>query len=233
MGLIDDKFNLPRKIRLFSHFLTTLILVCSILLFKITLLSALLFLPILVLIGVSIINFTNFMDGIDGLVGGCYLVIFVTATILVDKTYLPICGSLLAFLFLNWHPSKIFMGDVGSTFLGAIFFTVILQSKSIEEGFAFILISFPLMLDAFICVLRRLKSGKIIYHPHRDHLYQRLVDNNLSQSLVSLLYILSTLFISLAYLFSGIILQIFVAIVIFILAILIDKKFALKFNSAG
>ena len=186
--------------------------------------------PILVLVGTSIINFSNFMDGIDGIVGGCYFVIFIMASITIDKMYIPLAASILAFLILNWHPSKLFMGDIGSTFLGAMFFTVLLQCQSIVEGFAFILISIPLMLDALICVLRRYKNGKNIFTPHRDHLYQRLKDNNLPTEKISIIYILATLLISLSYLFFGIYLAIISSFLVLVFGIIIDKKFAIKFT---
>ena len=79
-------------------------------------LPKLLIFPNLVTFGTSIINFSNFMDGIDGIVGGCYFVIFMMASITIDKMYIPVAASILAFLILNWYPSKLFMGDIGSTF---------------------------------------------------------------------------------------------------------------------
>ena len=59
----------------------------------------------------GIINFVNFMDGIDGLVAGCMVIIFTTISLVIDNSFLIIAISLLAFLFFNWA-SKIFMGDV-------------------------------------------------------------------------------------------------------------------------
>ncbi len=231
VSLIDDKFNLSRKIRLSFHLLTALILLIYIMSQEYSFfIPKLLTFPILILVGTSIINFSNFMDGIDGIVGGCYFVIFMMASITIDKMYLPLAASILAFLILNWHPSKLFMGDIGSTFLGAMFFTVLLKSQSLLEGFAFLLISIPLMLDAFICILRRYKNGKNILKPHRDHLYQRLKDNNFSDSKISLIYILATLLISLSYLFFGINFAIISSLIVLIFGIIIDKKFAIKFT---
>ena len=231
VSLFDDKFNLSRKVRLSVHVLTSLSLVMYIISQDYSFfLPKLLTLPILVLVGTSLINFSNFMDGIDGIVGGCYFIIFIMASILIDKMYLPLAGSILAFLILNWHPSKLFMGDIGSTFLGAMFFTVLLQCQSLVEGFAFILFSIPLMLDAFICILRRYKNGKNIFKPHRDHLYQRLKDNNFPTDKISLIYILATTLISLSYLFFGIYVAIISSFLVLVFGIMIDKKFAIKFS---
>ena len=230
VSLIDDKFNLSRKVRLSFHLLTALSLLIYILQDYSFFIPKLFTFPILLLVGTSIINFSNFMDGIDGIVGGCYFVIFIMASITIDKMYVPLAASILAFLIFNWHPSKLFMGDIGSTFLGAMFFTVLLKSQSLLEGFAFLLISIPLMLDAFICILRRYKNGKNIFKPHRDHLYQRLKDNNFPDSKISLIYILATLLISLSYLFFGINIAMISSLIVLVFGIIIDKKFAIKFT---
>ena len=231
IGLIDDKFNLPVKIRLIFQILTiSLILKIINVPLYMGLLPNFFLIPLLILLGASIINFSNFMDGIDGLVAGCYLIIFLMGSILIDNIFILIASSLLAFLFFNWDPSKLFMGDLGSTFLGSIFFTLLLKCDKFEDFFAFLLISSPLMIDALICVIRRILKGKTFYKPHRDHLYQRLCDNNISHGFISFLYILSTSLISLSYLFFGINFCIFLTLLIIFLGIILDNKFALKFN---
>ena len=229
IGLIDDKINLSRKLRFISQAAT----VFSILHFigipiYFDFYSNYFVYPTLFLIGVSLINFTNFMDGIDGIVAGCFLVIFIMASVFLDNLYIPVASSLLAFLLFNWEPSKLFMGDIGSTFLGAIFFTVLIKCKNMEDFFAFLMISSPLMLDAFTCILRRYLKGKNIFAPHRDHLYQRLCDNKLSHSKVSLIYIIPTIIISIFYYIFGIKGCLLVTLFFIFLGIIIDKKFALK-----
>ena len=61
------------------------------------------------------------MDGIDGLVASCMGVIFLVLSISSNQLLFYLVAPLLGFLYFNWFPSKIFMGDVGSTYLGAIF----------------------------------------------------------------------------------------------------------------
>ena len=231
ISLIDDKFNLSRKVRLSFHLLTAFSLMIYLIPQDYSFFLPRVFIfPILLLLGTSIINFSNFMDGIDGLVGGCYFIIFIMASIRIDTIYIPLAASILAFLILNWHPSKLFMGDIGSTFLGAMFFTVLLKCNSLLEGFAFLLISIPLMIDALICILKRYKNGKNIFKPHRDHLYQRLMDNNFPTNKISLIYIFSTLLISLSYLFFGIYVAVISSFLVLIFGIIVDKKFAIKFT---
>ena len=84
--------------------------------------------------------------------------------------------------------------------------------------------------DALICILRRYKNGKNIFKPHRDHLYQRLKDNNFPDSKISLIYILATLLISLSYLFFGIYVAIISSFIVLVFGILMDKKYAIKFT---
>lgn len=230
IGLLDDKINLSRKFRFFSQIITVfLILIIIGIPSYLNFLPFYITFPFLILLGTSIINFTNFMDGIDGIVAGCFGVIFIMASLLLDNLYIPIVSSIAAFLFFNWEPSKVFMGDLGSTFLGSIFFTMVVNCKSFEHFLAFLIMSLPLMFDAFFCVTRRFLSGKKIFQPHRDHLYQRLCDSGISHAKVSLIYILSTTLISLSYLYFGIYSTFFVAIFILFFGIYLDKRFAMKF----
>ena len=102
--------------------------------------SRFLFLPILGLLIIAIcglINFTNFMDGIDGLVAGCMGVImtFLAIEFAAPWPIWALVGSLLGFLIWNWSPAQVFMGDVGSTFLGALFSALVLHAPSLVRGF--------------------------------------------------------------------------------------------------
>lgn len=231
VGLIDDKFNLPRNIRFISQIITIfLILLFSYDLSVFSMQYKFLLFPILIIFGTSIINFVNFMDGIDGIVAGCFFVIFISGSILVSASYIPICISLFVFILFNWHPSRIFMGDVGSTFLGAMLFTLLMQSKSLNNFFGIIFISAPLMMDALVCLIRRYFSGKNIFLPHRDHLYQRLCDNNIKQSHIASIYILTTFTIAISYLFFDIIYALIIVFFIPFIGIYLDKKLALDYH---
>ena len=76
-------------------------------------------------------------------------------------------GSLLGFLIWNWSPAKVFMGDVGSTFLGAVFAGLVLQASSWSEAFGYLLVATPLLADACLCVPRRLVAGQRVFQAHR------------------------------------------------------------------
>ena len=77
---------------------------------------------------VGCVNAVNLTDGVDGLCGSVtvpVMVFFTAAAVMMRKlelALLPAClaGGLIAYLFYNWHPAKVFMGDTGSLFLGGI-----------------------------------------------------------------------------------------------------------------
>ena len=138
----------------------------------------------------AIINFVNFMDGIDGIVASnLLLTIYIISFYVPNSSTLFIAvGSLIGFLILNWSPAKLFMGDVGSTFLGALLAGLILQAESWSQSLGFLLLTSPILLDAFICVVRRLISRQNIFRPHKLHLYQRLHQAGWSHAKITKLY---------------------------------------------
>ena len=150
IGLIDDKINLSSSIRYLFQLATVIFLIFNI--FPSVYLNFFI-LIFLIIFGTAIINFINFMDGSDGLVAGCLSLALFFFSFKLNPEISPLVGALMGFLILNWSPAKVFMGDVGSTFLGAILFGIFLQAKSYEEAFTVFLIIFPLIGDAFTCVL--------------------------------------------------------------------------------
>ena len=183
VGLVDDRHNLPASWRYGVQLLTAaLMLGFSPLLqrFGLTVPTVSWFLlPVLALLVIAVtavINFTNFMDGLDGLVAGCMAVSIAALAIALNAPWSlwVLVGSLLGFLLWNWSPAKVFMGDVGSTFLGALFAGLVLQASSWPEAFGYLLVATPLLADAFFCVPRRWLAGQRIFQAHRLHLFQRL-----------------------------------------------------------
>jgi UDP-N-acetylmuramyl pentapeptide phosphotransferase/UDP-N-acetylglucosamine-1-phosphate transferase len=100
----------------------------------------------------------------------------------------PVAGALLGFLAWNWSPAKVFMGDVGSTWIGAVFAGMVLQQSGPWEAASLLLVGFPLLGDALICVLRRLRAGQPVFEAHRLHLFQRLQQGGWNHARVSLVY---------------------------------------------
>ncbi|HEX4947395.1 MAG TPA: glycosyltransferase family 4 protein [Blastocatellia bacterium] len=152
---------------------------------------------------VGLTNAYNFMDGIDGIAGGQALVAGVGWAMVgwkLDNPFMFALGGLVAasslgFLVFNWAPAKIFMGDVGSAFLGFTFAVAPLMAAhgdNINRGNLFLigfLLLWPFIVDTGFTLLRRLSKGENIFRPHRSHFYQRMVIAGYSHQVVSLLYI--------------------------------------------
>jgi len=149
-----------------------------------------------ILWGTTSINVVNFMDGIDGLVAAQILVfgahLMLLASPNADSSYMgaALAGASLAFIWWNWKPAKIFMGDVGSGALGltmALGGLLLIREGSVGLVRAYLPL-YPLFLDATVTLLRRAARGERITQPHRSHLYQRLANGNMGHARVSLLY---------------------------------------------
>ena len=235
ISLLDDKYNLNKLARFFFQ-ICFIVFVYNYLSLKNNLFvnisnpyMNLLIIFTCIFIGTAIINFINFMDGIDGLVSGCLLTIFLIVTIKGNHNFWISIGSIMGFIIFNWYPSKLFMGDAGSIFLGSIVVSVGLSQDNLLELSKFILLFSPLFLDSSICILRRLKNKQNIFKAHKLHLYQRLVSNGFKHSTISLIYIGATLFTGLTYLFLNLYFQLLSVLFIVILGIYIDKRYAVKF----
>jgi Fuc2NAc and GlcNAc transferase len=199
VGLLDDRLNLPAVWRYGAQLLTALTLLAV----AQTPLPAWTW-PLAVVAITAVINFVNFMDGLDGLVAGCALVLFaLLAALPGGGPLLPLAGALLGFLLWNWSPARVFMGDVGSTWIGAVFAGLVLQQPEPTVALALLVAALPLLADPLICVLRRLAAGQAVFQAHRLHLYQRLHQAGWSHQRVALIYILSTAALALALLLLG------------------------------
>ena len=141
-------------------------------------------------------------------------------------------GALLAFLKWNWHPSKLFMGDVGSTFLGAMLIGVSLNAENLELSCMTLMPAIPLLLDAAICVVRRFFASENIFEAHSLHLFQRLYQSGWSHTKISIYYLLSTTLVGIQVLLNSWVL-IFCSIVsIIIYAFYLDQKVAVPFKTS-
>lgn len=131
------------------------------------------------------INFYNFMDGIDGLAGSEGMFVAMGSSIALWWTgapYLALVMSLLAasiagFTIWNWPPAKIFLGDVGSGYLGYIFAVLGLYTANnniLPITFWWVMLAI-FICDATFTLLYRMYQGKKWYSAHREHAYQHLI----------------------------------------------------------
>ncbi len=145
-------------------------------------------------------NFFNFMDGIDGLAGGVGAIYSLalsavcigTGHRLLGAGCLMMAAACLGFLVHNFPPAKIFMGDVGSLFIGyvlAAFAVWTTNSGARPAPFVAVLLIFGTFIyDATFTIIRRIRRREKLYLAHRSHLYQRLVIAGQSHRRVSLTY---------------------------------------------
>ena len=170
------------------------------------------------------------MDGLDGMLAGNFLVFLFFLILFKTNIYMALFGSLGAFLVFNWSPSKVFLGDSGSTFLGAFLSGIILSEKNFLDGLSITLLMSPLLIDAFTCVIRRYLNGHKIFKAHKLHLYQRLNQKGLSHDKVSLIYISKTFILSCSYFIFDFKIFSIILVITFVLSFALDRFFAEPFR---
>jgi len=209
MGWRDDVRSLPAVFRLMMQSLIAIVSIWGMGYFKVVAIPmfgdvqlGLFGILITFLWIVGLTNAYNFMDGIDGMAGGVAFVAAVgwmwlsadTQTWFVFWVALAIASSSLGFLGHNWSPAKVFMGDVGSTFLGYSF--AVLSLVSADQGGDALLIGTLLMwtviMDSLVTFLGRLIKRENVFTGHRSHLFQRLVLVGYKHSTISLFYMILT-----------------------------------------
>jgi Fuc2NAc and GlcNAc transferase len=154
---------------------------------------------------VWILNLFNFMDGIDGIAASeAACVLFSAAglgVVLVHGSLTEVAPELVAgvaclgFLKWNWPPAAIFMGDVGSGYLGYVIAVIAIDSTqtSTLNLYAWLILGGVFLVDATLTLCRRLFRGERIYQAHRTHGYQWLARRWSSHSSVTIVVIIINL----------------------------------------
>ena len=162
-------------------------------------------LPLTFLWIVGLTNAYNFMDGIDGLAGSQAVVAGLGWAVwglwskspFVSMLGLLLAASSLGFLGHNWSPARIFMGDVGSAFLGFTYAVLpllfLFRANNGElvarAPLAALLFLWPFVFDTSFTFVRRALNRENVFAAHRSHLYQRLIISGHSHRTVTCLYI--------------------------------------------
>ncbi len=152
--------------------------------------------PILTVLGIVwMANLFNFMDGIDGLAAGEALTVGLAAMLLcwraedLEPAWLAALVAVAAAGFLpwNWSPARIFLGDVGSVFLGFMLASlgVLTSQRGDVPATGWLVLLGVFLLDATITLLRRFARGERWFAAHRSHAYQRAVQAGLTHAQVS------------------------------------------------
>ena len=159
-------------------------------------------------------NAYNFMDGIDGIAGlqcvVCGIGWFVIGVLLGGDSAGFLGGAVafaaFGFLIQNWQPAKIFMGDVGSAFLGYTFAVLpLLLSREIGVATENLLLpmiavafNWLFVFDTIYTFIRRLLNRERFWEAHRGHLYQKFIIAGFSHQSVTILYGTLTILTTLA-----------------------------------
>lgn len=164
---------------------------------------------------VGITNAINLIDGLDGLATGVTSIALISIFIMsiMDEqllvTYLSVVllGSNIGFLYHNFYPAKIYMGDSGSNFLGYMISVVSIIGLFKEVAFfsfiiPIIVLAVPIF-DTLFAIYRRAKNKEKIMQPDNKHIHYRLIEAGYShRKTVLIIYAFSALFGALAILFN-------------------------------
>ena len=146
------------------------------------------------LLWVWFINLFNFMDGIDGIAGvetvtvagGAALIAALTGVGTDSIFGLTLAAGALGFLWWNWQPARIFLGDIGSVALGYLLGWLLLDLAADGYGIAALILPLYFLVDATLTLVRRGLRGEKVWQAHRRHFYQRAVQRGFSHATVSL-----------------------------------------------
>ena len=216
VGIIDDAKKLSAKVKLPFQILAAIVLILHDV--RIDVISVPAFIsetgvlqlgfwgiPLTIVWIVGVTNAVNLIDGLDGLAAGVssiacmslFCIAILVGEFEVALITAALTGACFGFLPYNFNPAKIFMGDTGSTFLGFILGTVSIMGlfKSyavISVAVPFLVLGLPLF-DTGFAIIRRMKAGKPIMEPDREHLHHRVLDMGFSQKkTVGIIYLMCT-----------------------------------------
>ncbi|MBK3494812.1 undecaprenyl/decaprenyl-phosphate alpha-N-acetylglucosaminyl 1-phosphate transferase [Viridibacillus sp. YIM B01967] len=194
-GVLDDIFEISAKAKLLGQFIAAIIVVFFggiqidfiNLPFDGMLNFGFLSIPLTIIWIVGITNAINLIDGLDGLAAGVSTISLITLAgmaFIMGNTFVIIMATLLAvstlgFLFYNFHPAKIFMGDTGALFLGFMISVLALLGF---KGVTFISLIIPIIMlgvpisDTFFAIVRRLLNKQPPFSPDKSHLHHCLLN---------------------------------------------------------
>ncbi|OJE35278.1 undecaprenyl-phosphate alpha-N-acetylglucosaminyl 1-phosphate transferase [Bacillus proteolyticus] len=227
IGILDDMYELSAKVKFGGQLLVAIMIVKSGLLVQVLYIPIIgdtelgwLAYPITVFWIVGITNAINLIDGLDGLSAGISSIVLATLAYMAFTSpwgtgaaiILPLAlitlASTIGFLFYNFHPAKIFMGDTGALFLGYCISVISLLGlyKSVTL-FSFIvpiiILGVPIF-DTTFAIIRRIVNKKPISAPDKSHLHHRLLAMGFShRKTVLIIYALGIFFSVNAIIFSS------------------------------
>jgi UDP-GlcNAc:undecaprenyl-phosphate GlcNAc-1-phosphate transferase len=239
-GVLDDKFQISPKQKLIGQLIAALVVV-----FyggKINILNlpfvdgyvvlGYLGIPITILWIIGVTNAINLIDGLDGLAAGVSTIaaLSLSATGFLIGNYtvafisLILVGATLGFLYFNFHPASIFMGDSGSLFLGFSLATLSLlhfkQVTMVTFIIPILVLCVPIS-DTLYAIIRRLLNKQPISAPDKNHTHHRLLSMGFShRGAVIVIYVIGILFGGISLLLTKLTIGVSLLIVLFSLLLI-------------
>lgn len=219
LGIIDDIFDIPPKLKLLGQIVAAGIVVYSgtivhfinnpfdgYLYFDTPWISV----PVTIFWIVAVTNAVNLIDGLDGMASGVSVIALFTFAIIsyqvgqsaVSLLAIILAGAVLGFLRYNFFPAKIFLGDSGSMFLG--FMISVLSVQGLLKGVTLVAFVVPIVVlgvpifDTVFAIFRRYREHKPIFEADKKHIHHRLLNRGLSHRQTVLVIYCISLFFSLS-----------------------------------
>ena len=200
VGFIDDLHSLPGYVKLLSLIAASLAICASsatlrtISIGQLEIETGLASWPLTVLWIVVITVGMNFIDGLDGLaagiaafvLGSIFIIALLSGQLAMSLLMLVLLGSVTGFLFFNFYPAKIFMGDCGSMFLGFMIGagSLVCQAKTatfVGLAIPFLVLGIPLIDAAFTMIRRAILYRRSVFSSEMGHIHHYLLDMGLPQ----------------------------------------------------
>lgn len=205
-GLVDDFYNLRAIVKILLQVVAAILVIlggCLIREIPLPFLGSIplgiLAYPVTVLWIVGITNALNLVDGIDGFAGGITAIGALFMGFLsangswAEMNGMPfiLCGAVVGFLFFNFPPARLFMGDSGALFLGFTLAVLPLlrfphQPSTTDLITPVTILTIPI-LDTAAAIIRRTRKGVPFYSPDREHIHHKLLDLGLPDRTVLLI----------------------------------------------
>ena len=215
LGILDDYKDLPARVKLVGQIVAAAV---TVVVFDVCIdvvtspLGGYIYLEYLAIPAtifwiVGLTNTVNLIDGLDGLAAGVASIAAVTifmvameqGLVLVALVTAALAGSALGFLYYNFNPARIFMGDTGSMFLGFILAGAsvagaVKSATTVALVVPILALGLPI-LDTTFAIVRRARNHTPIFKPDKGHLHHRLLSHGFTQrQAVLLMYVVSALF---------------------------------------
>jgi len=243
LGLLDDRYNIGYYTKFIVIALATFLVSLNGIVIEslgtyinTDIVLGIFALPFTVFAVVGFSNAFNLIDGLDALASSLAIVMFIAFMLIGyyfsdDMIFFISIYCFVAvstFVFFNWHPASIFMGDSGSLTLGFIISVLSIKSMQYLPPISLLMVGAIPVIDTIVVILRRLKMSKSIFAPDKCHIHHILKDAFEGHTQITVLFLVC---LQMLYILFGLVLVDFewLIFVIFSTSLLVFYKLTIKF----